>query len=165
MKHSLKEGKEGMKLEFLADHPQFIPVVADWYYNEWGCKVADNSYEKTCERIAGKLNRDKVPLHVVAVEEDRLLGVGQLKKREMDIYPDKEFWIGSIYVSREERGRGVASQIVERLVEIAKSFSIETLHLQTENLTDGGLYSKLGWKPIEHVRYHDVDVLVMERVL
>lgn len=155
-----------IELKFLADHIDAIPTIARWYYDEWGYKVADNSYEQTYERICGKLNRDKVPLHIIAVEDDNLLGVAQVKIREMTIYPDKEYWLGSVYVSPEARGRKIASKLCEHSVNIAKSLNISKLYLQTEKIEDnGGLYAKLGWRPIERVHYNGVDVLVMEKNL
>ncbi|MEH6405403.1 MAG: GNAT family N-acetyltransferase [Sneathiella sp.] len=154
-----------MQLKFLVDYQGAIPVVARWYYEEWGHEVAGNSYEKTCERIRGKLNRDKVPLHIIAVENNNPLGVAQLKTQEMDIYPDKKYWLGSVYVASEARGRGIASKLAGKIVETANSFGIETLYLQTEKLVDGGLYSRVGWMPIEQVHYHGLDVLVMKRDL
>lgn len=154
-----------MELKLLADHEDAIPTIARWYYDEWGHKDANNSYEQTCERIRGKLNRDKAPLHVVAVKDGDVLGVAQLKIREMNIYPDKEYWLGSVYVAPEARGRKIASRLCERVAEIARSLGIAILHLQTERTDDGGLYAGLGWKPIEQAHYHGVDVLVMERNL
>ena len=154
-----------MELKFLADHEDAIPTIAKWYYNEWGYREPENSFEKTCERIGGKLTRDKVPLHIVAVEDDNVLGAAQLKLYEMDIYPDKEYWLGSVYVAPSARGRKVASQLCERIVDIARSFNIPTLYLQTERIDDGGLYARLGWKPIEQVHYDGLDVLVMQRHL
>ena len=39
-----------------------------------------------------------------------------------------------------------------------------TLSLQTER-PDGGLYRKLGWRPVEEAENHFLRVLVMERSL
>jgi GNAT superfamily N-acetyltransferase len=154
-----------LELKFLADHPNAIPVIAQWYYDEWGHKVADNSYEKTCERIRGKLNRDKAPLHIIAIEDNNVMGTAQLKIREMDIYPDREYWLGSVYITPEFRGRKIASKLCDHIVDLAKSFGIRTLYLQTEKLDGGGLYARLGWKPIAKAYYNGLDVLVMEKNL
>jgi GNAT superfamily N-acetyltransferase len=82
----------------------------------------------------------------------------------MDIYPEKEHWLGGVFVSSEYRGKKIASKIVIKLLSIAESLNVKSLYLQTENL-NGGLYSLLGWQPLEQVNYHGVDVLVMEKRL
>lgn len=153
-----------MEFKFLADRPEFIPLIAQWYFDEWGRAAKDNSVQKIHDRISGMLNRDKIPVHILAVEGDELLGVAQLKIREMDIYPDKEHWVGGVFVAPIARKRGLGSQLVLKALELAKGFKVKTLYLQTERL-DGGLYAGLGFRPIEKVRYNGLHVLVMENNL
>ncbi len=116
------------------------------------------------EKLNQFLNRDALPLILLATAEDELLGAAQLKFHEMNIYPDKEHWLGGVYVSPKHRGKGIAAEIITRLIFLAEGFNIPKLFLQTENLS-GGLYTRLGWTPIEIVNYHQVDVLVMERAI
>ena len=153
-----------MDTELLADRPEAIPTIARWYYDQWGYRDPDNSHEKTCTHIGNMLNRDHAPLHVLAIEDGRVLGVAQWKIREMDIYPDREHWLGGVYVSDQSRGRGIASRVCNKAAEIAKSFGVDRVYLQTEKL-DGGLYARLGWHPMEKVHYHGVDVRVMGKDL
>ena len=80
---------------------------------------------------------------VLALEKDAVLGVAQLKYREMDIYPEKEHWLGGVYASEKFRRKKIAENIIVRLIDIAKALGVKTLYLQTENL-NGGLYRRLG---------------------
>ncbi|MED5421818.1 MAG: GNAT family N-acetyltransferase [Pseudomonadota bacterium] len=154
-----------MELKFLADQPDAVPIIAKWYYSEWGHCDPNNSIENTCTRINGKLNKDKVPLHIIATNRDNVMGVAQLKTHEMSIYPDREYWLGSVYVDTPYRGQKVAQNICVHSIKTARSFGIKTLYLQTEALENGGLYGKLGWQPLERVHYNGADVLVMEKHL
>ncbi len=151
-----------MKLEYLADYQELLPTVAQWYFEEWGYLSEEKKLEQDIQRLQIYLNKDKVPLMLLAIQDAELLGAAQLKFREMSIYPEKEHWVGGVYVAKEHRGKGIARQILSELIAIAKSLKIETLYLQTEHL-DGGLYGRMGWTPIEEVNYRGIDVLVMER--
>lgn len=151
-----------MKLEYLADHPELLPIVAQWYFEEWGYLSEEKTLEQDIERLQAYLNKDKLPLMLLAVEEGALLGAAQLKFREMSIYPEKEHWVGGVYVAEAHRGKGIARQILLALIAIAKSLKVETLYLQTEHL-NGGLYGRMGWTPIEQVNYRGIEVLVMEK--
>ena len=91
-----------------------------------------------------------------------LLGVVQLKLHEMDIYPERESWIGSLFVEPKYGGKGIGSALANKIVIIAADFGIKELYLQTEAV-DGGLYQQLGWHSIETVRSRGVDVTVMVR--
>lgn len=151
-----------MKLEYLADHPELLPTVAQWYFEEWGYLSEGKTLEQDIQRLQIYLNKDKVPLMLLAIQDGELLGAAQLKFREMSIYPEKEHWVGGVYVAEAHRGKGIARQILLALIAIAKSLKIETLYLQTEHL-NGGLYGRMGWTPIEQVNYRGIDVLVMEK--
>ena len=151
-----------LEFTFLADRADAIPIIARWYFDEWGHLVQDNSIERTRDKVEGYLNRDKIPLIIVATNDDVLVGAAQLKYREMaKMFPEKEHWLGGVYVAANHRGSGYASQIIEHIVEIAPNYGVETLHLQTEAL-DGGLYARLGWTPFAQVANDGLEVLVME---
>ena len=120
--------------------------------------------EKEAEKLRGFLHRARVPLIVVAKVDGEVVGAAQLKFREMDIYPDREHWLGGVYVLPTMRGKKIAEQIIARLVDIAEQLGVRELFLQTERL-EGGLYGRLGWRPMEIVSYHGNQVRVMRRLL
>lgn len=153
-----------MNFTYLADRPEAVTKIATWYFEQWGHRMAESSDEETSLRLQKYLNRDEIPLMVLAVDGDDILGVAQLKYHEMEMYPEKEHWLGGVFVAPAHRGKGVAALLVNKVIELARSFGVETLHLQTEQL-DGGLYARLGWKSKEIVKYKDLDVLVMEKKL
>ncbi|WP_249297154.1 GNAT family N-acetyltransferase [Pseudoalteromonas phenolica] len=155
-----------MAIEFtyLADHPQHIPLLAKWYFDEWGTYVEDGSVESFQDKLQDYLNTDQVPLIILAVDGQTLVGAVQIKYREMTIYPDKEYWLGGVYVNPDYRGQHIASQLVMHAEKYAIELKISLLHLQTESL-NGGLYAKLGWEIETQVNYRDVDVAVMQKVL
>lgn len=151
-----------MELEFLADNPEAIPVLARWYFDEWGHIGKGRTLGEFTEGLHAYLNTDEIPLIVLAVEGTEVLGAAQLKYREMAIYPEKEHWLGGVYVARQHRGKRVAEKIVNKTISVADKLGVEKLYLQTEN-PSGGLYSRLGWQPLERVCYRGIDVLVMQR--
>ena len=153
-----------MKLEFLADNQEALPVVAKWYFDQWGHLSRGNTLAKVTRSLGEYLNKDKITLIVLAVEAEEVMGAAQLKYREMDIYPEKEHWLGGVYVSRLHLGNNIAEQVIEKIVSVAKQLGVHKLYLQTPHL-DGGLYNRLGWKPLNTVNHRGLDVLVMEKNL
>jgi GNAT superfamily N-acetyltransferase len=152
-----------MHFAFLADRAESIPTIAEWYFAEWG-HITNLSVAAIAASMRNALNRDNIPLLVLAVEDDEILGVAELKYREMSIYPDKQHWLGGVFVPPAHRGNGIASRLTNQIAEIAGSLGVRTLHLQTEKL-NGGLYARLGWTAYEQVNYRGLDVLVMEKHL
>jgi hypothetical protein len=91
----------------LADRLDAAEVVAKWYFDEWGQKIAGMTRESVAAKVRGSLNKDRIPLIVLAIEEGETVGAAELKYREMDIYPEKEHWLGGVFVAPHERGRGI----------------------------------------------------------
>lgn len=148
----------------LADRQDMIPVVTNWYYDEWGDPKSENSYEMILERVKSQLSRDSVPLTILALQNTSVVGVAQLKMQEMKTYPEDTYWLGGVFVKPEVRGRSVGTALVHEIIRLAKSFGVTKLYLQTEQF-DGGIYKKSGFNPLERVIYKGIDVLVMEMKL
>lgn len=151
-----------MKFEFLADRPEALETISHWYYEEWGRWNPKNSVQSISKKLLQSMNKDKVPLMLLAIDRDDVVGAVELKYREMDIYPDKEHWLGGLFVEPKYRGAAVGKQLIQQIIKLAGELGINKLHLQTERL-DGGVYARLGWRPIEQIDNKGIKVLVMER--
>lgn len=149
-----------MELALLSDYPEHAPQIAQWYFDEWLAQVTGASVEAVLSKISHAYSGSTLRLMVIAKEGAKLLGVAELKEREMDIYPQFVHWLGGVYVDPEARGRGIASLLVNDVIRRARGFGIETLYLQTENLS-GGLYTRLGFEALHRANYKGRVVLVM----
>lgn len=151
-----------VKFEFLADRPEIIDVVAGWYYAQWGHLNPEATAAAIATTISQSMNKDRLPILLLAFVDNAVVGAVELKFREMDIYPDREHWLGGVFVRSEYRGLGIGKRLVSEAIQLAQKFAVQTLYLQTEELS-GGIYAELGWQRLEKVRYKSTTVLVMER--
>ncbi len=154
-----------MAVEFiyLAERPETLPTVAAWYFNQWGHFHPGSTLEDSAERLKETLNTDRIPFIILALKNGEVVGAAELKYREMgDIFPEKEHWLGGVYVASEHRGHGLGSLLANEIAERAPSYGVEQLYLQTERL-DGGLYLKQGWQLEQQVNNHGIQVQVMVR--
>lgn len=153
-----------MQIAFLKENPEAIPVIAQWYYEKWGHLSTDNSVIKIEKELLQYCQIEQLPLMLVGSQQEKVIATAQLKFREMKIYPDKEHWLGGVFVAKQSRGKGVASMIISEIERVALNLNVPKLYLQTERL-NGGLYARLGWHKVEQVNYRGTDVLVMEKEL
>lgn len=160
-----------MELMLLANRPEAIPQVAKWYRDEWGYITDDDSRSTlTLEtKLEDYLNLNTLPLILLATNKDnsgdtQVIAAAQLRFQEMSTYPESSHWLGGVYVDRNYRGNAVAQKLISGILQLAKQHGVKELYLQTEDHT-GGLYKRMGWKNIERVNYHNVDVLVMKLTL
>lgn len=153
-----------MELALLSEYPEYAPHIARWYFDEWLAHIPEASLETVLAKISRTYMGFEFPVMVIAKDGAKLLGVAELKEREMDTYPQLVHWLGGVYVDPAMRGCGVGSILVNEVVRRARALGVENLYLQTENLS-GGLYKRLGFEPLQRTIYKGRSVLLMVATL
>lgn len=152
-----------IKFEYLADRPADVATVIDWWYSVWADRMG--SKENAVRQLAASLGKEDLPIHMLATQGGKAIGTAALKNQELaELYPDRQYWLGSVYVDQAHRGGKLASQLSEHIAELARQRGLPHLHLQTIN-TSGGLYARLGWKAVEEFDYRGERTLLMIRKL
>lgn len=149
-----------MQIEYLCDHPEFVEELAELNFKEWGEFRPGDTLEARTERMRAACGKGTIPSVVVAIEKGTLLGGALLIDSDMKTRPELTPWLAGVYVKTEQRGRGVASQLVKRIVEEAAALGVPQLYLYTDAAQS--LYARLGWEVIEDVVYEDLPVTVMK---
>ena len=70
-----------IEFAFLADHADATPIIAKWYFDEWGHLMQGDSIQRTRDRIEDCMNRDEIPFILIAMNGKDLVGAAQLKFR------------------------------------------------------------------------------------
>lgn len=152
-----------MEIGFLADHPDLTSVIASWYYQEWGQNGPVFTPQFFELELSERLNRDKLPLTLVAFNNSVPVATASLKLKEMETRPEIQHWLGGVYTLPEYRGRGIGSLIIEHAMAQARHLEVSELYLYTRS--SESLYARLGWVTIERPLYHQRKVAIMKIVL
>ena len=70
-----------MKVEFLKEHPDRVPLIADWYFTEWK-DIYDASgmfFEDVKKTVKERINTDRIPLAVVAIAAGQSVGTVNIR--------------------------------------------------------------------------------------
>jgi predicted N-acetyltransferase YhbS len=153
----------GAKVAYLADHPELIPVLAAWLQEEWGHLDPRSSVKHKEVMLRERLNRDKIPLTLVAFLGTEPVGTVSLQLRELPTHRQYLHWLGTVYVLPPYRSQGVGSQLVERAVAEAERLGVSELYLYTPDQEQ--MYASLGWTAIERTRHRNQEVVIMVREL
>jgi GNAT superfamily N-acetyltransferase len=147
------------KIDYLADHPAFIPELARFHFAEWSCLRPGEPLEGRTQRLRASCGHGSIPTVLVAFDGAILLGSAMLTAHDMDTRMDFSPWLAGVFVVTEHRRKGIGSALVGRIVEGAKALGVPRLYLYTPKAER--LYASLGWNVLERTTYRDMRVVIM----
>ena len=148
-----------MTIEYLADHPEAVTTLAAWQHAEWGHVRPGDTAEKRATRLRGWSNRDRIPLTVVAFENNNVLGSASLIEHDMETRMELTPWLAGVFVGESYRRRGIGAELVRRIMEEARKLKVPLLYLYTVHSEK--FYAALGWKLMERTTYRQYAIVIM----
>ncbi len=151
-----------MRIENIADCPNFVETVARWQWGEWGHLDPDDSLAARITSLRDQTDPNRIPTTYIALDGDAPLGTASLVKHDMSMHRELSPWLASVYVTPTARGRGVASALVRHVVGQAAAMGVTRLSLYTPDAQR--LYEKLGWRVMaeEHFEGHPVTIMAID---
>jgi GNAT superfamily N-acetyltransferase len=149
-----------MLIEPLADCAEAIPMLAQWFCEEWSYEGRTRGEVET--QLRENLNRDRVPITWVRRAGGQVIGTVSLDLSDLPLpaYAQLSPWLASLYVIPSARGRGIGRALVNHLLDFARGSSISTVYLWTPGST--GLYEKCGWKVFDTATYAGRAITLMQ---
>jgi GNAT superfamily N-acetyltransferase len=98
---------------------------------------------------------------VALLEDGRFAGAASVKLRELDRHPDKEHWLGEVFVPSDLRNRGLGALLANAAARYAFDHGTEALYLYTPD--QQRLYAGLGWVTCAEDIVHEELVTIMVR--
>ena len=68
----------GVQISYLIEHPEYIPQLAQWLFEQWGPTLGEKTPEKRIKKLKRHMNRNKLPIAWVAYANGQLLGTAAL---------------------------------------------------------------------------------------
>lgn len=155
-----------VQLVSLGQRPKMLPELAALLYQQWQALYQQAGIDELQLRqlLAERTRADRLPLTLVLVKGDELLGAGSIKLSEPDTKAGLSPWLAGIYLKPACRGLGYGALIVQGLEHHAKALGISRLYLSTDEAE--GFYQRLGWQTLEYLTGLDgVRVALMQRGL
>ena len=143
----------------LFDRAEFIPLVAQWNWDEWRDLLPVDSCEAFAADLRARTRRDGIPIHFLALDDGVPVGTSSLIADDLPTRPELTPWLASLYVVPSRRACGLGTMLVKHAVDAARGFGIETLYLYTPG--QEAFYRRLGWETVEatHFRGHAITIM------
>ncbi len=149
-----------MKIEYLADHPNFIPTLSRWFMEASPDYYKDKTVEDVKATFAPRLNRGRVPLALVAIEDTEPLGTVSLLEESITTHTHLTPWLAGLHVAESRRHQGIATKLIEALIKEARAMNIETMYIGISRAED--FYTARGWQTVDKIVYYDKPVTIMQ---
>ena len=155
--------KMHMLIEPLADCAEAIPMLAQWFCDEW--PYEGRSPGEVGAQLRKNLNRDRLPITWICRSGGDVIGTISLDLSDLPLpaYTHLSSWLASLYVIQSARGRGIGLALVNHLLGFARRSSITTAYLWTPGSTR--LYDKCGWKAFDASSYAGRPITLMQIAL
>lgn len=153
-----------IRLEWLKDCPEVIPVIAEWQYNDWSGYDTSLTREKLINGFKSQLGANDVPFTLIALKYGMPIGSISLEiESEPELSDLPGPWGGSFHVISAERKKGVARELANALLTITEKLGYSHLYIFTSNFANVDMYVNQGAEIIDTRPYkgHAITVLRM----
>ena len=148
-----------MQIDFLVNHPQHLPLLAEWQHAMWGHLDPTATLAGRIARLTSHVGRPAIPTTMIAFDGETLFGATSIVENDLRTHPHLSPFIASVYVGEPYRGRGIASALVQRMMKEAAGMGVAKLYLITPD--QQALYGRLGWERVAEVPYRGETVTLM----
>ena len=148
-----------IKIDYLGHYSKFTPQLAKWHQDEW-CNISpDLSTSKRIKLYNSYKSEATIPSCLIAIVDNQPAGSASLVNSDMETHIQLSPWLASVYVHKDFRRKGIATQLIEACIKNARETGTQTLYLFTADQSD--FYMKRGWRKLEKTLYHGEMVDIM----
>lgn len=137
-----------MELFNLADKPEFIELVVNWLYEEWGKKGEKNNKNYWKSWVNSSLSKIDVPQTYIAVVNNELVATFSLWRCDLQSRQDIFPWFGGLVINPNHRANGYGKLMQIEALRILNRLGYNEVHLFTEI---SGYYEQTGWVFVQEI--------------
>ena len=147
-------------IDTLKNKPHHLMTLARWHHAEWSYLNPERSFDERVAEMHEALDGNIIPATYVAEDDNgALLGSASIVAEDMSSHRELTPWLASVYVDAEQRGKGIGSMLVKRVMQHARDNGIKRLYLYTPD--QEALYAGLGWHLHSRELYNGTPVTIM----
>jgi GNAT superfamily N-acetyltransferase len=152
-----------LRIEYLADHPERLSELREWFEREWGAYYGPGGPGDAASDLLRYSNRSGLPVGLIALRGEELCGIAALKPESISTHPHLAPWAAAGLVRREYRRQGIGARLLSGLEGVARDRGYE--HIYCGTATAGTLLIRSGWEFMERLEYHGDDLAIYRKGL
>ncbi|MEO8384753.1 MAG: GNAT family N-acetyltransferase [Betaproteobacteria bacterium] len=143
---------ETCSIHLLADAPDCIPTIAEWYKSEWSTWFRDTPVAEIEEDFRAVANRNGLPIALAACDgDDHPLGACSVRADVFEPYAHAGPWLRGLYVHTPFRGQGIAQHLIRAACDHAAQRQVPKLYAATHSAIKS--FERAGWLGFDQVSH------------
>ena len=136
--------EQDIRIIHLAEVPEESTKLEMWFIDEWTPWYGSDGPGDAKNDLAACLNRDELPICLVALNKDgELLGTASLKEESVGSEPGVGPWLAAVLVEKNHQGKGIGTALVKAVEEQASLLGFEEINTSTD--TAMRILERRGW--------------------
>ena len=111
----------GVRISYLIEHPEYIPQLAEWLFEQWDTILGEKTPEARIEKLKAHMNRDELPIAWVAHANGQLFGTAALRVHDLEGREDLTPWLGGVFVGSHFRRQGIGAALCATVEDEART--------------------------------------------
>lgn len=146
----------------LADAAEVIPTIAKWYKAEWSDWFAEIPRDEIEADFAEIANTNHLPLGIVLFNSaSKIAGVCSLRADQFGPYPHAGPWLRGLYVDSQQRGQGLAGELIHAAERHAARLNIPKLYAATHGAI--GTFERAGWLGFDQILHEQQTLTIFAK--
>ena len=139
---------EKLNIEFLADHPEAIPILKELFETEWEPYYGPKGPGDAKSDIIKSSNRHELPIALVGIIDGKICGTAALKMESVTTYPDFYPWLAALLVVPDYRNTGIGEKLIASIEALAKRLGYIKIYVGTGEKSGMSIatLNKRNWK-------------------
>ncbi len=135
-----------IQITFLADCPETIPTLSQWFQAQWPDYYAGRTLTDIAQDFAVEANRNRIPIRLVAFADGALAGTITLRDEATQTLPEYKPGLGGLFVPGQYRGQGIGTELVRAGMNLAQEQGYERVYATT--MAARSILARLGWQAV-----------------
>ena len=148
-----------LRVEPLARHREAIPLVAQWFIDEWPTWYGpDGPGNVAADLEAFAASEQSLPVGLLLFEATVAIGAGALKATSIPSHSHLTPWAAAGFVLPQHRGKGAGLFLLQELVGKARQLGYEHVYCGTS--TAESLLVRAGWAAVAVTQLEGKDLTI-----
>lgn len=156
---------KSLRIELLADHPEAIPVLREWFVREWPAYYGPGGPGNAEQDLRTSSGRDALPIALVALLEGEVCGTAALKTHSVTTHAHLTPWLAALLVIPRFRRRGIGERLIGAIESLARERGCRRLYVGTRAGpgTPESALRRRGWELLETAPAFSPPVLIYHK--